>query len=262
MGSIDLNLLSLGFVFVLIGIPLALDLIFKFGLTKNILQSVLRMSVQLLLIGIFLRYLFLWNNPWINVSWFLIMVITSVFSVVKNTPLRLKTIFFPLFLAFVLPTFFLVIYLNFLVLHLKHIFDARYFIILAGMLLGNCLRSNIIALSSVYNQIKSYPKKYLYLLSLGASTYEAILPYLTESVGLAVKPFLATMATMGIVALPGMMTGVILGGASPEIAVKYQIMIMFAILSNGLLAVVLGILFTLKSCFDDFGCLKNQVFKS
>ena len=96
--------------------------------------------------------------------------------------------------------------------------------------------------------------------SLGASQYEALLPYLRESVQLALKPTLAAMATMGIVALPGMMTGVILGGASPEVAIKYQIMIMIAIVVSTIMSVVLTILMTLRVCFNRYGVLRQNVF--
>ena len=56
--------------------------------------------------------------------------------------------------------------------------------------------------------------------------YEAVLPYLRKSLRAAVKPTLANIASVGIVTLPGMMTGQILGGASPLVAIKYQITIM------------------------------------
>jgi len=82
-----------------------------------------------------------------------------------------------------------------------------------------------------------------------------------SSVKLALKPTLAAMATMGIVSLPGMMTGTILGGASPELAVKYQIMIMLGILSSTTMSVVLSIVLTFPFCFDSGGLLKRDIFK-
>ena len=98
------------------------------------------------------------------------------------------------------------------------------------------------------------------MLSLGASHYEALLPYLRDSVQLALKPTLTAMATMGIVALPGMMTGVILGGADPEVAIKYQIMIMIAIIVSTITSVVLTILMTLRVCFNRYGILRQDIF--
>ncbi len=260
MGTINIDMYSFILLFILLMIPIIINYKYKLRLFGDIFNSILRMTIQLLFIGIFLKYLFVWNNMWINILWFIIMVFNAVFSVIKSTPLKLSKLIIPLFFAFFIPIFFIVIYLNYFVLNLKNIFEARYFIILSGMLLGNCLRGNIIALSSLYNKIREKEKNYFYLLSLGASTNEAILPYLQSAVKLALRPFIATMATMGIVALPGMMTGVILGGASPEIAIKYQIMIMIGILCAGFSGIILGIIFSQKVCFDPYGCLKKDVF--
>jgi len=261
MVVLDISVFSLLKLGVLLLVPVVLDWFYQLGLVTNLLSSVARMVVQLLLIGLFLKYIFIWDNPFLNIFWFCVMVVASVFAVIKNTSFKIKTIFFPLLLAFSLPSFLVVLYLTGMILNLPNVFAARYFLIMGGMLLGNCLRGNIIALSNVYGQIRENQKNYFYLLSLGASVHEALLPYLQRAVRIALKPFLATVATMGLVALPGMMTGVILGGASPGIAVKYQIMIMLAILSVGFTGIILGVVFSAKVCFDSFGCLKLTVFK-
>lgn len=261
MESLSLGYSNLLYAFLLLSLPIALSWWLRLFLIKDILYSVARMSLQLILIGLFLKYLFYLNNPWINVLWLLIMTVTAVFSAVKNSPLRLKKIFFPVFISFLGAVFLVVIYLNKLVLQLSNIFEARYLIVLGGMILGNSLRSNIIGLSYIYEKIQEEQKKYFYLLGLGASLKEAIYPYIKTSVKLALKPTIAVMATMGIVSLPGMMTGTILGGASPELAVKYQIMIMLAILSSTSLSVIFSILFTLPICFEKSGLFKPDIFK-
>lgn len=98
------------------------------------------------------------------------------------------------------------------------------------------------------------------MLSLGAGRHEALLPYVRERTLLALRPTLAAMATMGVVALPGMMTGVILGGTSPEVAVKYQIVIMIAIVVSTIASVMLTILMTLRVCFTKYGTLRTDIF--
>ena len=70
------------------------------------------------------------------------------------------------------------------------------------------------------------------------------------------NPLLATMSVIGLISLPGMMTGQILGGASPVIAIKYQVMIMLAIFTGCTLALILSILFTKSFLFDDFDAIK------
>ncbi|MFH1061373.1 MAG: ABC transporter permease [Candidatus Omnitrophota bacterium] len=151
-------------------------------------------------------------------------------------------------------------FLNLAVIRLDHVFDARYLIVLSGMLLGNSLRGNIVGITAFYKNIKKDKKQFSYTLALGATFNEAILPYLRESIQLALKPTLASMATMGIVALPGMMTGVILGGTSPELAIKYQIMIMIGIVASTIISVFLTILMTLRVCFSKYGTLNQDIF--
>jgi len=240
--------------------PVALSLVFGFKLIKPLFYSTVRMSIQLVLIGFFLKYLFEWNNALINILWLTVMISTAVYSAIKSSTIKIGKIFIPVFISFSFSTLSVIFYLNLVVIPLDNVFDARYLIVLGGMLLGNSLRGNIVGISSFYKNIRKDTKEYLFALSLGAAQYEALLPYLRESVQLALQPTLAAMATMGIVALPGMMTGVLLGGASPETAIKYQIMIMIAIVVSTIMSVVLTILLTLRLCFNKYGVLRRDVF--
>lgn len=260
MGTVNITTFSLGLAFLLFIIPISLSLIFDFKLIRSLLYSAARMSIQLLLIGIFLKYLFKWNNPFINITWLILMIVVAVFSAIRHSSIKVRKVFIPSFIAFSTATFIVIFYLNIVVIPLDNIFDARYLIVLGGMLLGNSLRGNIIGISTFYKNIKNDTKQYLYTLSLGASRYEALLPYFRESIQLAIRPSIASMATMGIVALPGMMTGVILGGADPETAIKYQIMIMIGIITSTITSVVLTILMTVRVCFDKYGILKLNIF--
>jgi putative ABC transport system permease protein len=260
METVDITIFSLGLTLLLLVVPVVISLVYGLKLIRPLLLSVARMSVQLILIGIFLKYLFLWNNVFINLVWLAIMIMVAVFSAIRSSSIKIRKIFLPGLISFSIATFAVVIYLNLVVIPIKNIFDARYVIVLGGMLLGNSLRGNIVGISTFYKNIKRDTKAYLYVLSLGASRFEATLPYFRESVLLALKPTLASMATMGIVALPGMMTGVILGGASPEVAIKFQIMIMIAIVVSTIISVVLTILMTLRVCFNRFGVLRQDVF--
>ena len=262
MDTVDIPASSLAIAFLLFAVPVAISMRYRLALVRPLLYSTARMIVQLVLIGIFLKYLFIWNNPLVNAGWLTVMIVVAVFSAVKSSSMKLSKIFLPVFVSFLTATLTVVFYLNTFVIPLDNVFDARYLIVLGGMLLGNSLRGNIVGISTFYKHLRTDSNHYLYVLSLGASRHEAILPYLRESIQLALKPTLASMATMGIVALPGMMTGVILGGASPEVAIKYQILIMVAIVVSTITSVVLTILLTERVCIDKFGVLRNGVFRN
>ncbi len=260
MAVVDISWFSLGIAFMLLIIPVVLSRIYKLKLLRPLFYSVSRMCVQLVLVGFFLKFLFSANNLFLNLLWLGAMILVAVWSAVRSFSLKMSKVLVPVFLSFSLSTFGIVLFINIWVVRLDFVFDARYLIILGGMLLGNSLRGNIIGIASFYNSIKKDDKRFKYVLALGASLNEAALPYLQESMVLALKPTLAAMATMGIVALPGMMTGVILGGASPLVAIKYQIMIMLAIVVSTMLSVFLTIIITRKICFSGLGILRQDVF--
>ncbi len=262
MGTVDIPLPALALTLFLLAIPVAISIRYGLELIRPLFRSTLRMIVQLALIGIFLKYLFTWNNPLVNVCWLVVMIVAAVFSSVRSSSIQLTRVFLPVFISFLTATLAVVFYLNEFVIPLDNVFDARYLIVLGGMLLGNSLRGNIVGISTFYSKLRTDSNHYKYVLSLGATQREALLPYLRESVQLALKPTLASMATMGIVTLPGMMTGVILGGASPEVAIKYQILIMIAIVVSTIISVVLTILLTKKVCLNKLGILREDVFRN
>ncbi len=252
---IDIKLASLFFAGILLLMPLAVSFYFRLGLIREMAFAFLRMLVQLVLIGFFMQYLFYKNNMVLNLLWFALMIIVAVFSVVKRASVDLRKVFLPSLLSFSISVGVIVLFINFFVLRLDYVFDARYLIVLGGLLLGNSMRGNIVAINSFYDGLRRDYKRYLYLLACGATVSEATLPLLRKSIKLALQPTLAAMATMGIVSLPGMMTGVILGGAGPMVAIKYQIMIMIGILSATVFSVVLTIVLSRKNYFDKAGRL-------
>ena len=129
------------------------------------------------------------------------------------------------------------------------------------MLLGNCLQGNIISLRSFYHSLRDQEKVYYYSIAAGATRLEAIRPFFKEAILASTQPTLAGMATIGLVALPGMMTGQILGGSVPMVAIKYQIAIMFAIFITKFFSVILSILFSMRAGIDSFDRLKTDIFK-
>lgn len=260
-GAQDLSLFSMLMCGVLLLVPFIVFAYFKLDLNKKLLISSIRMSVQLLLIGFFLEYLFKFNNWAVNILWFLIMLGVATFSVINNSKLNRKFFVWPVMLAFVLSNLFVVLYFNLFIIRLDNVFDAKYIIAIGGMILGNSLRSNVVGLGDFYQALKKDESLYLYRLSLGATKYEALLPFAKKSFHAALAPLIATMATMGIVSLPGMMTGQILGGSVPLVAIKYQIAIMVAILASTVLSILLSIVFTARSSFDKYAVLKKEVVK-
>lgn len=199
------------------------------NINKDMIISVARMIVQLLLVGIYLQFLFQWNYAWLNILYIGIMVVVSAMTIIKSCKLKKSRFFLLLFAGIGLPLFASVFLLTGVVLQIDNMFDARYTITLSGMLLGNCMRSIIISFNTFYNDMRENEDTYLLYLSLGASRAQAVKPTIIKAMEAALKPAIATMMTIGLVSLPGMMTGQMLGGSLPLTAIAYQIIIMAAI---------------------------------
>ncbi len=248
--------------FGLLLIPLGLSLAVRLGIFRQLLVSAGRMTGQLFLMSIVLLYLFRWDNPWLNVSWVILMIFFACFSAMVNSQLSFGRFFFPVFMAYFIGAGMILLFFNGIIVNYDNMFTARLMVVVGGMLLGNSLNSTIIGISHFYESIKKDNKRYLYLLSLGASQNEALLPFFRDSMLAALKPFMANMATMGLVSLPGMMTGQILGGADPQTAIRYQIVIVLAIFTAVTVSVALSVYFTSRRAFNEYGILKQDLFRN
>jgi putative ABC transport system permease protein len=261
MGPQEITSLSLGVCLLLLLIPLGLNRFLRLDLARSILISVLRMIVQLFLMGFYLTLLFRLNNELVNVAWVLVMVVAASFTVIKNSELSSRLMLGPVFTSLLLSVFCMLLYFTGAVLRLERVLEAKYFVVIGGMFLGNSLRGNIIGLSNFYQDINRNKQRYQYRLAAGATVFEAALPHIRRGLRAALRPMIATMATMGLVFLPGMMTGQILGGASPNTAIAYQIAIMSSIFVLSSVTVILSITFSLRRSFDSFGNLREDLFR-
>lgn len=242
-------------------IPLAVLLWMRVRLIGQMLIGGIRMTVQLLLVGFYLQVVFNLDNPWLNVAWVLVMLLVADISIIRGAQMRLRKLALPIFLALLIGISIPLLYFLGVILHLPNLLDARFVIPIGGMILGNCLRANIIGIRRFYQSIRDGEKAFCQQLADGATLHEATKPYLRHTIEEALAPTLATMATIGLVSLPGMMTGVILGGSDPRVAVMYQIAIMIAIFTGTNITVFLGILLSRKTAFDAFGMLKKDIFR-
>lgn len=257
--AVDISIINLALCFVLLIFPVCMNYYLKLGILRSLIISTLRMTLQLVLVGIFLKYLFELNHAVVNVLWVTGMIIFATLTTVKNSNLKLKIFFIPVFGALFISAFIVLAYFNFFVVNLDNLFDAKYLIAIGGMLLGNSLRSNIVALNTFYREISRNESRYLFLLTCGANRMEAVLPYFRNSMLTSFTPTIATMATMGLVALPGMMTGQILGGSSPVVSIKYQIAIMVAIAATMTISIFLSVLFSMMVSFTAGDMIKKDV---
>ncbi|CAI2315954.1 TPA: ABC transporter permease [Vibrio parahaemolyticus] len=226
---VDISWAKLAAFSLILLVPLAINARYRLGIAKDASVSVVRMTLQLVLIGVYLEYLFQLNSLIINLLWLAIMLVVGASSIAGKARLPKKPLMLPLLTGLICGLFPLLIAITAGLVRPTPLYNAQYMIPLAGMLLGNSLSSNIIALQNLFSAFEERKSEYEAAISLGAAPKYASFPFVQEALRKSLAPTLASMTTMGLVTLPGMMTGQILGGASPLVAIKYQLVIMLAI---------------------------------
>lgn len=257
---IHIGFWGLAAAYLLLVFPLLILLDRRVTIVRQTLISILRMTVQLLFVGFYLQVVFELNLVWLNLLWLVVMVSVADGSIVRGSGMRIRRFAGPLFLALLFGAGIPLLFFVWVILRRPLLLDAQYVIPIGGMILGNCLRADIIGLRNFYQSIRSSRKLYLQSLAQGAILPEAVGPYFRDALQAALIPTVASMATIGLVSLPGMMTGVILGGADPMTAIQYQIAIMIAIFSGTAITVYLAIWLTVRNSFDAYGILKPDTF--
>ena len=257
MTTIDISYLYLGIGLLLLLLPMYYLWRYETGLLKGFCIGAVRMVVQMLFIGVYLRYLFEWNNPWVNFLWVLIMVYIASETAVTRTKVRRGVLMMPLIVGFIVASVLIGLYFLGIVLQLDNIFSAQYFIPIMGILLGNMLTVNVIAVGTFYSTLQREQNLYYFLLGNGASQGEALAPFIRQAIAKSFSPTIANMAVMGLVSLPGTMIGQILGGSTPDVAIKYQIMIVVVTMSASMLSLMIAIRLSVKRAFDGYGRMKK-----
>lgn len=258
MGGVqDISWLDLMLGYILLIIPLYFLYYYQTRLVKAAVIAVLRMTIQLFLVGFYLEWFFKLNNAFINIGWVFIMILIASFTTIRRSSLNKKMFLAPILISITLSVFFVVFYTIIVVVGLDYAFEARYLIPIAGMLLGNSMSNNIIALNTFYDSISKDQNIYRYSLANGGTKDESLKYFMSQALRRAVSPSIATTAVMGLISLPGMMTGQILGGSNPMVAIKYQIMMMIIILTSSMITIMLSIKISSYFVFDQYDMPKK-----
>ena len=253
MQTTDISNISMLLGLLLMALPIYFFGKYNTGMVKSTIIAVVRMVVQLLLVGLYLKYLFLWDNPLLNIAWVLIMVVVATETSLTRTKLKRSVMMIPLLVGFITASLLIGGYFLGIVLKLDNIFDAQYFIPILGILMGNMLGVNVIGLNTFYYNLMREKSCYYYLIGNGATIDEATAPFVRQALTRAFSPAIANMAVMGLVALPGTMIGQILGGSSPDVAIKYQMMIIVITISASIISLMSTLYLSKRATFDAMG---------
>lgn len=200
----------------------------KLKLEKEILISAIRAVLQLLLVGFVLDYIFGYKNPLFTGLLLLFMIVNAAYNASKRGK-GVKNGFKISFIAIFLGAS---ITLSVLIFSGILAFVPNQMIPVGGMIISN----SMVAIGLCYKQLlasfRDKQEEVETKLALGADILPASIDIIRDVIKTGMVPTIDSAKTLGIVSLPGMMTGLILAGTSPIQAVKYQMMVTFMLLST------------------------------
>lgn len=229
--------LSITLIFVLI--PLLLSKTLKLGLEKDTIIATLRSIVQLLAVGYVLKFVFDSDSLLYIFMMVGLMVVAATHNAQKKgaaiqgittkvavTLISVEVLTQSILLGFTITPA-----------------TAQYIIPISGMVIGNSMVLSILFLNRFTAEVESQQEQTELILSLGGTPKQAIHRQLITSIKASMIPTIESQKTVGLVQLPGMMSGQIIAGADPIQAVQFQLLIMFLLLTTAAVtSVMLGFL--------------------
>ncbi len=229
--------LSLTLIFVLI--PLVLSKTFKLGLEKDAIIATIRSIVQLLAVGYVLKFVFD-SSSLIYVFLMVTLMIVAATHNAQKKGVSIKGITWKVAVTLV---FVEVLTQSILIGFNITPPTAQYIIPISGMVIGNSMVLSILFLNRFTAEVESHQDQTELILSLGGTPKQAIHRQLIQSIKASMIPTIESQKTVGLVQLPGMMSGQIIAGADPIQAVQFQLLIMFLLLTTAsVTSIMLGFL--------------------
>ncbi len=236
----------------LVALALIIGRWWKIPAGKEMLFGSVRAFIQLIAVGYALNYIFDLKSPWLVLV--VIMIMITVGAGAASGRSKKLAGSFPITFAAIaagsLITMGIMLVLNIISL------EARYVIPLSGMIISNAMNAAALTMNRIVSDIGSNRLRIETALSLGKTWREASRPFMQDSAIAGMTSILNFLKTVGIVALPGAMTGMILAGASPLEAVLLQIIVAYMLLSSVTISTVISLELTVRRFFTPSHQLK------
>ena len=215
------------------------------GIGKTLMWSSCRALVQLCAMGFIIGYVIRSNSVWMVFALMAVMLVAAVQIVMSRARGIPKGLAGPIFLSLVITMLLMLALVTELIVRPHPWYAPQLVVPLTGMLLGN----TVTALSRFYESMEERRDEVDMMLALGATPWESARPSIVSSIRLGLLPTTASLASSGIVTIPGMMAGQVIAGGDPLNAAKYQFVVLDAIAALTLLADGLIMAMVYRTCF-------------
>lgn len=234
-----MSLIALTLTLIFVLIPLFLSKVFGLGLEKDTLIATIRSIIQLLFIGYVLKFVFD-SESFLYIFLIVVLMIVAATNNVKNKGFAIKGITWKVAVSLI----FVEVLTQSILLGFRITPpEAPYIISISGMVIGNSMVLAILFLNRFTAEIESRHDETELILSLGGTPKQAVQRPLISAIKASMIPTIESQKTVGLVQLPGMMSGQIIAGADPVIAVQFQLLILFLLLTTAsVTSILLGFL--------------------
>ena len=221
----------------------------RLRLERDLLWGTVRAFAQLFLVGYVLDIVFALDRPLLVMAVFVFMVFWAAHAVRGRVRDPQIAVFAPTFLSMVISYLAVTVLVTAVVIQVDPWWTPQYFIPLGGMIAGNSMNAISLSLERMLRDFRQQRAQIELALVLGATGAEATAPILRAAIRAGMIPSINALMTVGLVSLPGMMTGQILSGTAPGEAVRYQIVVMLMLVASTTIGATLVTYVVRRRCF-------------
>lgn len=249
-GPIEIGWLGLVGAAALIVVNAVASLWLGLGLERKLVVASLRTIVQLLLLGYLLVPVFELQRAWLVGLLSVFMIAVAARESLKRSRRAYRFAWFDSFATLFVAALVTAFFGSAVLVGVEPFWSPRYFVPLLGMLLGNALNGISLGIDQSLGALDEGRERIEARLALGATWWEAARPAVSEAIRNGMIPILNSMSVVGLVSIPGMMTGQLLGGTPPDQAARYQILILFMIAATVAMGTAGAVLLGVRRIFD------------
>jgi UDP-glucose/iron transport system permease protein len=224
---ISLSWIDLALASGLVLVAMAISAWQRLGLLRGFAIGAVRAVVQLVAVGYVLAFLFATRRWYLVLLTLLVMLVAATVTATERQKRGRAGLFVISGTAMLIGAGLTLAYVDAVVLRLRPWYDPQYLIPLFGMIIGNAMNGAALAAERMNSEMELRRGEVEAYLALGASPARASAEATRRALVAAMMPTLNGLMVVGLVSLPGMMTGQVIAGSSPRTAVRYQIVVMF-----------------------------------
>ena len=251
IGPLEISPANLALTLFFVLIAQISSFIYKLNLGRDLTIGTLRTFVQLLLMGYVLKIVFQVQISWLTLGVYGLMITAAAQIIRGRVGEKSVPYLLPMYFSMLISYFLVGYMVTGVIISASPWWLPQYFLPLGGMIIGNSMNALALALERLFADLRDRRDHVEMKLSLGANYREASEDMVRRAIKAGMIPSINSLMGVGLVFIPGMMTGQIVAGADPVAAVRYQIVVMLMLVASTTISTLIVVLLTRRRCFGE-----------